>query len=134
MTGSLSHLVSLIIASSAAYAVAEALKAKPIYEAFLDRLLSKGRISRVKYEERERKIVLSVPVCSGSFLEHRRVRELTLPPECVLVGVLRGKHEKLPHPETVLQSGDALSVLTEESRAAELKPVLLQLGAPDSSE
>ncbi len=130
MTGSLSHLISLIIVSAVAYAVAEALKAKPIYDAFLDRLLSKGTISRATYEEGGKKMVLTIPVCSGSFLEQRPIRDLILPPGCVLVGVVRGKLERLPRPDMVLLPGDLLSVLTEEQRAAELKPALLRLGLP----
>jgi len=110
--------------------VAEALKAKPIYDAFLDRLLSKGTISRATYEEGGKKMVLTIPVCSGSFLEQRPIRDLILPPGCVLVGVVRGKLERLPRPDMVLLPGDLLSVLTEEQRAAELKPALLRLGLP----
>lgn len=130
MTGSLSHLISLIIVSAVAYGVAEALRSKPIYDAFLDRLLSKGKISRVTYAGEAKKIILTIPVGTGSFLEQRPIEELSLPPDCILVGVLRGTREKFPRPELVLESGDQLSILTEEGRAAELKPLLLQLGEP----
>jgi len=131
MAGSLSHFIALIVVSAIAHMVAELMKAKPIYDAFLDRLLSKGAVTDAVYEDDEGRAVLLIPVCIGSKAEHRTAGDLELPPGCVLVGVRRGSRNLFPYPREELVSGDLLEILTEEKNAAALKPVLMKLGSPE---
>jgi len=133
MTGTLSHLLSLIGVSVVAYAVAELLRSPPIYDALLTRLL-RGRGLAPLTGDEAKKVVLNIPVCLGSSLEHRVVGDLELPEDCFLVGILRGAVELLPRPNLELLPGDCLAVLTTDARAAQIKPFLLAMGAPQQAE
>jgi Trk K+ transport system NAD-binding subunit len=111
--------------------VAELLRSAPIYDSLLERLLrAAGRPA--EGGEEEKKVILSIPVCVGSALEQRPIREVRLPEDCFLVGIQRGRRELLPRPDRTIYNGDSLTVLTHEGRAAQVKPPLLALGAPAS--
>jgi len=129
MAGTLSHLLSLIGVSAAAYAVAELLRSPPIYDALLDRLLRAQGLNPPAGDE-ENKLILTIPVRVGSSLEHRELRNVELPQDCFVVGILRGALELLPRPRLEILPGDSLAVLTSEDLAARVKPVLLAMGAP----
>jgi len=54
----------------------------------------------------------------------KEVKDLPLPPDCVLVAVIRGQHVIFPRGDTRLAAGDAVLAMTTEARKAELKRVL----------
>lgn len=132
MTGTLSHLLSLVAVSVVAYAVAELLRSPPIYDALLKRLLGAQGMSAVLGDE-DKKAILTIPVHVGSAVEHKELRELALPEDCFLIGLVRGATELLPRPRLEIRPGDSLAVLTSESRVAQVKPVLLAMGSPGQS-
>jgi len=57
----------------------------------------------------------------GAVVSGRRVRDLSLPPNCILVSVQRGDEVIVPHGDTTLQAGDVVEIfgLEEELDAAE---------------
>ncbi|MBN1837317.1 MAG: chloride channel protein, partial [Spirochaetales bacterium] len=133
MTGTLSHLLALIAVSAVAYAVAELLRSPPIYDALLARALQARGLTPPPGDE-EKKVILTIPVRVGSSLEYRELRNLALPEDCFLIGIVRGAVEMLPRPRLEILPGDSLAVLTSEARAAQVKPVLLAMGAPVQAE
>jgi len=133
MTGTLSHLLALIAVSAVAYAVAELMRSPPIYDALLLRMLKAQGLSPPPGDA-DKKVILTIPVRLGSSLEHKELRELELPEDCFLVGILRGAQELLPRPRLEILPGDSLAVLTSEDRASQVKPVLLAMGAPAEAE
>jgi len=54
----------------------------------------------------------------------REVKDLPLPPDCVLVAVIRGEHVIFPRGDTRLAAGDSVLAMTTEDRKSELKRVL----------
>lgn len=127
MTGSFSHLLSLSVISLVAYAVAGLLKSEPIYESLLDRLLKNNG----KYEfvgDSKNKIILEIPVCLDSEMDRRMIKDLKLPPECLLVGIRRGEKEIIPRGKTALYSGDYILVLVNENKATIINDILSEMG------
>ncbi|MFL0246551.1 ClC family H(+)/Cl(-) exchange transporter [Candidatus Clostridium stratigraminis] len=128
MTGSFSHLLSLTVISLVAYAIAGMLNSEPIYESLLDRLLKNNG----KYEfvgDSKNKIILEVPIILDSEMDNKMIKDLKIPPECLLVGVKRGEKEIIPKGKTVLYSGDYLLVLVNENKAAATHDLLLKMSS-----
>lgn len=126
MTGSFSHLLSLSVISIVAYLVADLLKSKPIYESLLDRLLKNKGKENSAVESRD-KLILEVPVCLDCEMDGKKIKDLDLPSDCLLVGVRRGEKELIPNGSTTIHSGDYLLVLVNENTAALTNEELLKI-------
>ena len=120
MTGSFSHMLSLIVVSMTAYLVADVAGSKPIYAELLERSLSKrGKVSvNVTSENR---MVLEVVICSGSRLHGRKIKNIDWPPQCLLVSIKRGDIELVPKGDTRIIAGDYLYVLTNPDQAKQIR-------------
>ncbi len=122
MTGNYSLILPLLAASLTAYGVADVLGDRPIYEALLERDLLRGD----RRTTLERPLLLDYTIEPGAPFDGRRVRELGLPPGCVLVVVRRGVAEHVPTAETVLGAGDQISAVV--AAGAEHAIALLERG------
>lgn len=126
MTGSFSNLLSLSVISLVAYAVADFLKSEPIYESLLERLLKNNG----QYEfdgEGKNKVLLEIPVNLASIMDGKKIKELKLPNNCLLVGIRRGEKEIIPKGTTSIRSGDCLIVLVDENNAAKTNEELIEM-------
>lgn len=99
MTGNYNQMLPLLISCFAAYAVAEWLKDLPIYEALLERDLLRGGL-RPTYTE---PIVVEMKIEPGAAFLGRTVKDLALPPGCILVHCHLDGHEWIPTAATVLE-------------------------------
>ncbi len=99
MTGSYNQMLPLLVACFFAYAVAEALKDLPIYEALLERDLARSG-SALQWKE---PIVMDFDVARGAPFAGQAVRSLGLPAGCVLVRAIDGGREFVPTAFTRLQ-------------------------------
>lgn len=99
MTGSYEQMLPLLTSSFCAYAVAEYLRDLPIYEALLERDLSRGGLANA-YDE---PIVAEFEVEPNAPFAGRLVRELGLPPGCVLVRSYIDGHEGVVTANTRLE-------------------------------
>jgi CIC family chloride channel protein len=107
MTGAYSVILPLLVACLAAYALADALGDRPVYEALLERdLLRSGGAP-----ELDETLLLELPIGAGAPFDGREVRQLGLPPGCVLVTVRRGLEEEVPTAYTRLQAGDRITAV-----------------------
>ncbi|HNU79766.1 MAG TPA: H(+)/Cl(-) exchange transporter ClcA [Bacillota bacterium] len=122
MTGSFNHLLSVSIVSAIAYVTADILGSKPIYESLLDRMVNKES-SKFRGDSKT-KVIIETAVCMGSLIEGKKIKELKLPSECLLVAVKRGKHEIIPKGDTQIHAGDYLITLTNEDNASEIREKL----------
>ncbi len=120
MTGSFSHLMVLGIASATAYIVAQLCGGQPIYEALLLKTLNSHKTSDPDMVKEERDIV-EVPVCSGSMLENKRIKEISWPPHTLVVDVKRGQEQLVPEKNTMIRAGDFLYILTQTETADEVR-------------
>lgn len=128
MTGRYQHMLPLLLACVTAYVVAEALGSLPVYESLLERQLRHGA-RRPDISVWGGTAVLELAIESGAPAAGRRVRELDLPEECLLVAVVRGSREELPRGATRLHEGDVLRVLVPEEQAGFVQGTLRELAS-----
>ena len=105
MTGSYSLMLPLLAACFVAYALAERLRDVPIYDALLSRDLRRQTPDAVTLLE-ILEVHLRVQVAAP--FDGRAIRELGLPPGCVLVDIIREGRSLVPRGDLVLRGGDTL--------------------------
>ena len=129
MTGSFTHLLSLSLVSVIAYVTADLLRAKPIYEQLLERLVARqeDRVPQAGPTVNTSKILLEFPVHTGSVGAGKRLCELTLPEGCLVVAIRRQAREITPNGASRLQAGDTVLALVGEDSAAEADACLTGL-------
>ncbi|HIZ19579.1 MAG TPA: ClC family H(+)/Cl(-) exchange transporter [Firmicutes bacterium] len=127
MTGSFSHLLTLSLVSLTAYAVADLLRAKPIYDQLLHRLLQKRAEPSSGAEAPEgRKVLVETPIHYGAAACGRKIGDIRWPEHSLIVSVRRGEEELVPAGDTELRAGDILAVLCDESRGGAVYDALEQ--------
>ena len=100
MTGNYSQMLPLLVGCFCAYAVAELLKDLPIYEALLERDLTRGGdISPLKEPA-----VVEFIVQNGAPFAGVAVRSLGLPAGCIIVSCADGSREWVPKASTRLEA------------------------------
>ncbi len=100
MTGNYAQMLPLLVACFCAYLVAEGLGELPIYENLLERDLMRGGA----LPDSKEPLVLELEVEPGSPFEGCEVRELGLPPGCILVSCREGSKEWIPTASTRLEA------------------------------
>lgn len=126
MTGSFNHLLPLMTVSMTAYLISDILKSKPIYEVLLGRIL-KAKNHPEFGDEHKSKTIMEIPVCIGSQIDGRKIKDIVWPKDCLIVGLKRGGTEIIPNGNTRMHSGDYLIVLTSESNVLRSKTALTGL-------
>jgi chloride channel protein, CIC family len=124
MTASYPLMLPLLAACFTAYAVADLLHDRPIYEALLERDLLRGQAPAA---EESRATIVEVLVEEGAPFDGRRVADLGLPPGCLLITILRDDRDLVPDRDTVLRAGDRLTAVVAPSAAGGVE--LLRHGA-----
>ena len=127
MTGTLEHLISLLIVSVVAYVAANELKSPPIYESLLERILQKSKgTEQVEYPED--KVLANFFVQCGSELEHSRIGEIhNWPEKCLIVSIKRGEKELIQRGGTRLLASDQLIVLVDSGDLAGVTEIITDL-------
>jgi CIC family chloride channel protein len=110
MTSSYPLMLPLLAACFTAYALADLLHDRPIYEALLERDLLRGQ-PRPGGEGGGQAAIVEVLVESGAPFDGRRVADLGLPPGCLLVTLQRDDRDEVPSRDTVLRAGDRLTAV-----------------------
>ncbi|WP_026486466.1 ClC family H(+)/Cl(-) exchange transporter [Caldanaerobius polysaccharolyticus] len=125
MTGSFSHLLSLSTVSITAYLSSSLFGNAPIYESLLDRILRKNAKESCNDKfDKESKTIFEVPVCVGSILDGKKIKDLELPDNFLIVGIKRGTTEVIPKGDTKILPGDYIVVLADKSDALKIKEKL----------
>ena len=119
MTGSFAHMLPLICVSMAAYIVSDMLDGQPVYEALLNRSLL--RAQRVRKAVRRRRVMLELRVGTGSALDGQAMQSLQLPGHGTLLNVTRSGLQLTPDAVQVLQPGDFLYVLADDTETGSLQ-------------
>jgi chloride channel protein, CIC family len=117
MTNSYEQILPLLVACFSAYAVADALGDQPIYEALLERDVRRDGAAPVL----QGTLVLELTVQAYARFDGKRVRELGLPPGCILTTLRHGIRESVPTADTRLEAGDRITaVIAPEAAVAAL--------------
>lgn len=120
MTGSFNHMLPLIIASITAYLMADLAKTHPIYEDLLARSLRKQG-KKMEHGPARKRMVIELPVGSGSLLEGKLIKDIPWPADCLLVSIRRGESDLVPKGDARMIMGDYLYVLTDAEQAESLR-------------
>ncbi|VBB05250.1 chloride channel voltage gated [Lucifera butyrica] len=119
MTGSFTHLLSLIAVSMTAYLTTDIVKSKPVYDELMERSLAKSGSEPASMGPRNR-MVTELVVCVGSKLDGQKIKNISWPSHCLLVSIRRGEMEIIPKGDTKIIAGDYLYVLTNEGQTEEV--------------
>lgn len=123
MCGSLKLLLPIALVSFVSYIVANSMGSEPIYESLLGRLTHHQ--NSVDYVEN--KELISFVVSLGSLAVNQRVASLKLPPRCLLVSIVRGKSEIIPHGDTQFYVGDQVIIIVDRYKINESKEKLAEI-------
>lgn len=116
MTGSFDHLLSLAIVCIVAYVTSDLFKSEPIYESLLERCLQSGND---KFESNSsRKSLMEVAIHLGCEIEHKKIKDVKWPENCLIVSITRGGKEIIPSGDTTLLGGDYLTIMADEENSA----------------
>ncbi len=119
-------MLPLLVACFAAYAVADFVMDRPIYEALLERDLAQ----EIRLPNLEAPVILEFTVHKGARFVGKMVHEVALPDGCVLLTLHRGLSELTPTADTRLEAGDRLTVVITPQAAEALH--VLREGCDDS--
>lgn len=90
----------------------------------VEEAVSVGDLVRLLRLEQGKVALFEVTLAEGSPADGKTVRELTLPPDCSLVAVVRDRHVIAPKDETPLHAGDEVLALSAPEAEVDLKKVL----------
>lgn len=124
MTGNFTNLLSTGVVCLTAYMTAELFRSRPVYEVLLERLLHPEQAQAIQPKASD-KLILEIPVHSGSRLDGMSIKRYIWPSQCLIVSVKRGSAELIPRGDLVLQGGDYLTILTGERNAPQVRETLL---------
>ncbi len=127
MTASFSHLLSLCIAVFISYIVAEALNIAPIYDLLLERMVKK------RPRRRRERLLLDYKITPMSPWIGQCIKDLPLPPKCLIISIRRNHEEFTPDGESEIQVQDELLFVTEEDSVASLRELFSELSARPES-
>ena len=123
MCGTLKLLLPIATVSFIAYIIANSIGSEPIYESLLHRLTkNKNPIDYIENKE-----LISFVVSLGSIAVNQTVASLQLPPRCLLVSLMRGKNEIIPHGDTQFYVGDQVIIIVDKYRIEESKEKLAEI-------
>src|SRR5688500_2989896 len=92
--------------------------------ALVEEAVSVGDLVRLLRLEQGKVALVEVTLAEGSPAEGSTVGELSLPPDCTLVAVVRDRHVIAPTKETPLHAGDEVMALASPEAEGDLKRVL----------
>lgn len=121
MTGTFSNLLPLAMVSLVSYMTAEVLKGGPLYEQLTERLIAGGK---VKNTHRRNKILIESEVHHGSMMDGKRLASIDLPLGCLVVSIMRDRHEIVPGGSTEIKAGDKLIILCNEGMVMDVQAEL----------
>jgi Trk K+ transport system NAD-binding subunit len=127
MTSSYEHLLVLCTASMIALVVAQVCHGQPIYEALLNKALSKKKVIVPPSEQRN---IIELTVASGSAVDGKYIGRVHWPAHVVLIDIKRGSSELIPDIDTSLHAGDYLYILTDSIEGAEAVRNLVEREKP----
>ncbi len=127
MTGSFKHLLPLLSICVITYIVVEFINSSAIYDNLLEIMLKRQK-NNWTLNHSKGKILIEIPVCHGSEIEFKTIKDIAWPEGCLLVAIKRGEKEIIPNGDTKLYLGDFILIIADEKNAQSIKPKLTQLG------
>ena len=121
-TGSFAPLLPVIIAVSIGYIIGELSKTKAIYEELLEQYVHETGI-----HERAVSEVYTLTVAEGAIADNRAVRDILWPSGARVKDIHRGEEVILPVGETIIRSGDILTVVCKTDSPEKVRDDLVHI-------
>ncbi len=121
-TGSFAHLLPVIIAVGIGYMIGEMFRTDSIYEELLEEYEKETGIRENAVRE-----VFTLGVAKGSIADKREVRDILWPTGARVKEIARGEETILPDGDTLLRSGDILTIVVKTDDPHRAKEDLLQI-------
>ncbi|MGM9885761.1 MAG: ClC family H(+)/Cl(-) exchange transporter [Lactococcus sp.] len=119
MTGSFSYLLPLALVSLVAYVVADLFNSEPIYDSLLANMLADK--SNHTEETLEGQLVIETIVQFDSKAENKRIAQLVMPHDCLIVAIHRVGKDIIPNGQTELLAGDYLTLMIGQNNEDETR-------------
>jgi hypothetical protein len=126
MTGSFEYLGSFMLVALTSYVIIEILEVPQLTSTIYEKLEKDNNVQRKELSKKT--TVFSCPVFDGSKLEGKKIKDIKLPKDALLIKIKREGKEVIPKGDTEILSGDILFFLTTEERENQLKPLIYELG------
>ena len=126
MTGNFDHMLALATVSVIAYYITDILGVEPVYELLYERMAKDVPDEKLHIGK---KTLITIPVIGESELEGKKVSELQLPSDTLVVSVRRNDHDIIPKGDTMIRSGDLVVFLIPKEKAFKMKEILMKQGS-----
>jgi CIC family chloride channel protein len=113
MTGNYDQMLPLLVACFFAYDTADLLRDMPIYEALMERDLSRNGI----HAQLQVPTILEIEIEEGAPFDGKRVKSLGLPPGCVIASITQDGLEVVPTAQTRLESSMKITAVIDPEAA-----------------
>lgn len=131
MGGHTSLFMPLIIVSLVSNSVVELLKCKPIVKAILEDDILNSNYDMPILDKDDNKELIEVCVNMGAFLDGKKIKEVTWPYNCLIVGIRRGFEDIIPNGDTKIFAGDFIIALSEEENAHIIREQLEEIACKE---
>ena len=118
-TGSFAHLLPVIIAVAIGYIIGELFRTEGIYEELLEQYERETGI-----HERAVREVFTITLVKGAIADNRQVRDVLWPKTARVKELVRGDETILPDGDTILRSGDVLTIVCKTDNPTKTKDEL----------
>lgn len=126
MTGNFDHLLALAAVSIVAYYITDVLGVEPIYELLYERM-AKDKPS--EEQDMGKKTLVTIPVSGESELDGKKISELNLDSDTLVVCIKRNDREIVPRGNTQIQSGDLVVLLLPKAKGIVQKESFIKMGS-----
>ncbi|MGL4874709.1 MAG: ClC family H(+)/Cl(-) exchange transporter [Clostridium sp.] len=130
MSGSFTQFGPIILVCGVAYMVAELLRCEPVYESLFKMRLHSMESAEKREEyakENKGEVVVSYIVSMGSSIAGKKLKEINLGKNILIISIEREGDVLIPNGETVIMAGDTISTLASESKEIMLREKLEEL-------
>ena len=117
MTQSIKFFLPIAICVLCSYYTANALRTKPVYEYLLDRLLLNNNANNLNLDNSEIEIITTIN--SDSTLINKKIKDLSLPKNCLITDIENNLGQTIPRGNTTLKAGDKLTLIMPKDRVDE---------------
>ena len=118
-TGSFAHLLPVIIAVALAYIIGELFRTEGIYEELLEQYERETGV-----HERAVREVFTITLIEGAIADKRIVRDVLWPQGVRVKEIVRGEETILPDGDTLLRSGDILTIVCKTDNPEKVRDEL----------
>ena len=118
-------MLPLALVAIIASTTADILKSPPVYEALLENLRKETGSAELPCEGQT--TTVETVVHHGALASDKRIKDLNIPDNCLLIGIHRDGKDIIPRGNTLIRANDHVTVLTHLHEEASCREALAKL-------